>query len=1463
VELLVLTAASGATSVEGIVDLPADTGYREVSVVMSCPAGCSGASFYVEPLLTRYRVTQKQLSDGLGNPAQVYTYTYTYSGAATNDPAHSAIVATTTNYCTDSNHDNDLCYSPAYTEFRGHSSVTEIGPDGRSTTTWFHQDDERVGQAYQTEIKKGGSLYLSNETLYTSTNAGVTTVYPKKDGADYKMVPIHWVAVTWQKSFTYEGGPAPVGTMVKNYYDVARQGGITQYGNLTRTEELSFNGTSFDLYRGSETLYYPFTSTTQFLVGLPGETKQFSCPLAGCNLSDNAALLADAQYLYDGSSSPGTPPTVGKLTGERHLLRWTDPVNKTGPLYSDVDYAYDAWGNRVSVTQYTLEGTQSALAKNLANNGLQRTITCYGVTDTPVGCVDDGYHTYPLWQKNALDQGTGYVYNYALGLPTQVTGPNSAATTAAYDPYGRLWKIARPGDDLNSPTIELSYHDATATTPFWTQATQKLDGGLSFSVRKFYNGLGELIQTQQVGVNVSDVNVACIATTCTVVSNQKAEYVDGVKTTTQAMPYAVATPAQAGYIALSASSWQNATVTTYDILGRPLVSKAPGQTEANNQHFSYGVDGNRLKTTTTDPNGHTTESWQDVWGRTVKVKPQIGPWLEYGYDVANRLTTVKQFPQGGSAEFATTTINYDVAGRKTSMVDPDMGAWSYAYDALSNLTRQADAKNQRICLYYDGLNRVTGKHYRTDDTCPTANPTLNVSYSYDATSLGIGRRTGMADVSGSTAWSYDNRGRMTSEAKTITGAGTYTTAWTYTNTDQVKTMIYPKGSQTATSEIVTSNYLPQGTLTSLTSSFGSTYLTSAAVDAAGRATVFNLGNGTQTIYTYNTWAETDGKQSGRLKKLQSGTPESLTAGAPSLQSFEYAYDWAGNITDITQKVGSQSVETPHYDYDEINRLTSVTYGGNPTTTTYDANTGNLATKASKALGYGTQAANCPGGALTKVHAAISLDSTTNTYCYDANGNMTRRTIGASIYNLSYDPENRLTQISGGGGPVFDYVYDGDGQRVMVKQTTGTQTDKTIYIGGYFEVFIKASYTAPATPPARNCGTMRCIFLPLVTTLFTSPAPAGQVWKSYYSTGSGRALRVQDNTNTGGVSGIFWLYADHLGSTTVTARMDGLGGDLISTLSYTAWGETRASSGATPTSIRYTGQREAEAGLYFYQARWYDPYLNRWTQPDSIVPDPGNPLSYDRYAYVHNNPVNFNDPTGHYACGDGIDNPRCEQDSPSYSMPFTPTWIIDQFGGIGGNSASALNIADAWFNAHPDYDIFNDTSIWVVYNGQVVYRGEYEQLVQAYYMWRASRGEQALILLQGNAQMDRFIRTGDPFLRIWYPAVTVVGGGKGAVVCLAGASSTVAGNESSGLSRSWSFGAFKSQTKWQNQMNKRGWTNTQISEALESDQSYPAYNYVNKGNPATRYVHPITGRSLVIDDITNELLHIGGNNYDYD
>jgi len=52
------------------------------------------------------------------------------------------------------------------------------------------------------------------------------------------------------------------------------------------------------------------------------------------------------------------------------------------------------------------------------------------------------------------------------------------------------------------------------------------------------------------------------------------------------------------------------------------------------------------------------------------------------------------------------------------------------------------------------------------------------------------------------------------------------------------------------------------------------------------------------------------------------------------------------------------------------------------------------------------------------------------------------------------------------------------------------------------------------------------------------------------------------------------------------------------------------------------------GLYDYRARFYDPVLGRFIQPDPIVPEPGNPQALNRYAYVYNNPLRYTDPSGH-------------------------------------------------------------------------------------------------------------------------------------------------------------------------------------------------------------------------------------------
>jgi RHS repeat-associated protein len=67
---------------------------------------------------------------------------------------------------------------------------------------------------------------------------------------------------------------------------------------------------------------------------------------------------------------------------------------------------------------------------------------------------------------------------------------------------------------------------------------------------------------------------------------------------------------------------------------------------------------------------------------------------------------------------------------------------------------------------------------------------------------------------------------------------------------------------------------------------------------------------------------------------------------------------------------------------------------------------------------------------------------------------------------------------------------------------------------------------------------------------------------------------------------------------------------------------------TQTDFGYTGQRALNNGLMDYHARFYDAYINRWTQPDSIVPNAVNSQNLNHYSYVLNRPIILSDPSGH-------------------------------------------------------------------------------------------------------------------------------------------------------------------------------------------------------------------------------------------
>ena len=192
--------------------------------------------------------------------------------------------------------------------------------------------------------------------------------------------------------------------------------------------------------------------------------------------------------------------------------------------------------------------------------------------------------------------------------------------------------------------------------------------------------------------------------------------------------------------------------------------------------------------------------------------------------------------------------------------------------------------------------------------------------------------------------------------------------------------------------------------------------------------------------------------------------------------------------------------------------------------------------------------------------------------------MTSRYVNGQSFTLAYDAENRLVAVS--GAAAANFAYDADG-----KQVIGTVNGvTTYYVGNHYEV--KSSV----------------------------------VTKYYFAGATRLAVRTGDTLS--------FLLADHIGSSSVTT--DANGGYSAEAL-YKAFGETRYTLGNLNTDYHFTGQREeVSLGIYWFQSRFYDASLGRFTQPDSLLVPTGTQgtQAWDRYAFVNNNPVRYNDPTGH-------------------------------------------------------------------------------------------------------------------------------------------------------------------------------------------------------------------------------------------
>jgi RHS repeat-associated protein len=435
----------------------------------------------------------------------------------------------------------------------------------------------------------------------------------------------------------------------------------------------------------------------------------------------------------------------------------------------------------------------------------------------------------------------------------------------------------------------------------------------------------------------------------------------------------------------------------------------------------------------------TTTYTYDSQGNVTAVNGPLsgaGDTVGYTYDFLNRLTRMTD-PGSGQTDYAynplsqttsvtdprtfATSYTINALNDLTQLVSPDTGTATSVYDAAGNLTSRTDAKSQQITYTYDVLNRVTAINH-------TGASSLDVTLQYDQSTNQKGRLTTVTDSGGTTVYTYDTQGRMTSETRTINSIA-YVTGYRYNADGLLDRITYPGG------RTVDYSFDSLGRISQITTTSGGTVTLASSVtyQPFGGVKGFTFGNSTN--YTR------DFDQDGRISTFTLGT-----------QTRVAGYDDASRISFLTEQ-GNPS-NTDNYGYDLLNRLTSFTGPSTSQSFTYDA-VGNRSTQVIGASTYNYTYS----GSSNRISTVSG--PTARTFTHDANGSITADTINSS----TYDARGRLASVTTGAGTtnykinffgqrvrktdlVDDrvYHYDNNGKLIAESTAAGTIQREYVYLG---------------------------------------------------------------------------------------------------------------------------------------------------------------------------------------------------------------------------------------------------------------------------------------------------------------------------------------------------------------------------------------------------------------------------------
>ncbi|EJS4042741.1 RHS repeat-associated core domain-containing protein [Vibrio vulnificus] len=367
-----------------------------------------------------------------------------------------------------------------------------------------------------------------------------------------------------------------------------------------------------------------------------------------------------------------------------------------------------------------------------------------------------------------------------------------------------------------------------------------------------------------------------------------------------------------------------------------------------------------------------------------------------------------------------------------------------------------------------------------------------------------------------------------------------------------------------------------------------TYWKLNALDAEGRITSEIFGNGLVNSYDYH-------EGNGQLLNIYTKQGTKLVRG------IHYSYDRMDNVKSRHDLVND--IKETYY-YDKQDRLTDYYLEGvnqahadnplfNKTYSMAYAANGNIRYKSD--VGHYVYADPKHKHAVTQVGEL--------TYSYDANGNL----LSDSNRDIRWNVWNKPAEIVKGNAWVR-FNYDESNTRYQKQTNTG---DTTWYFGKVYE---------------------------------RTELSSGDIQHKQFIYAGDGLVAVNINTVKTDGSGNFasvdrqirYSHADALKSVDMVTDM---WGNVVDRKLYDPWGKVRPFEWAQPQNDllqavmfnrTYTGHESIdEVGLIHMNGRLYDASIARFISADIFIQSPDNSQSFNRYSYVLNNPLKYNDPSGHF------------------------------------------------------------------------------------------------------------------------------------------------------------------------------------------------------------------------------------------